>query len=589
MGAVQFWIEPDNAGRATILPDQPGDEPADDDRDPTWVTEAPFRPLGFNQKIFYFLPANGQLLDLPGLTMSRNGLKMLAPKSFWRRHFDGKHGVRWGDAIDAIINYTGLTKGVFMPDAVRGRGVWRTEENEVVVHLGDRLLAPGDKKFTKPEDFVDGNHIYDRLPRVIGPSSTKAMSLEEAQIILDLFNSRAWVNEGSGALLLGWIVLAPFCGALVDWRPHIWLSGPMRSGKTSILKRMVMPLLGDLRVAGQGTTTEAAIRQRLANDAFPVICDEMEGSSKKAQVIVRGVLELCRSASYPMADVLKGTASGRAVSYTVSSMFLLSSIAVGLSDPADKSRFAIVEMKPPETLDPEQRRLDWIKTRRLIDQHVNQLAGRRLIARTLGWFRSGRFDKLLAVTKTAADHVLKDARLGDQYGTLAAGTWMMMGDDVPSESEVTDWYGSLNFGVSGEEDVHEGMEILSDLLQVREEVRISGQVQTMTVGNLIVMARKVGRYTTEADESKNKQADKALRKIGMRISPDGESLMISNQSTWVREQVADSSYGTEWWRLLRTIPGASAHAPVRFHSKLPKSRCTAIPIAAITSSFPTRT
>ena len=221
MGAVTFWIEPDNAGRATILPDQPGDEPVDD-REPLWVTEAPFRCLGFNEKVFYFLPANGQLLDLNGLTMSRNGLKMLAPKSFWRTHFDSKRGVRWGDAIDAVITYTGLTKGVFMPNAVRGRGMWRTEEGALVAHFGDRLLAPGDRKSQPPESYNDGSTIYYRQPRIAGPSSTRLMPLEERRNLLDMIQSRHWKHDGSGFLLMGWVVLAPFCGAL-DWRPHVWV------------------------------------------------------------------------------------------------------------------------------------------------------------------------------------------------------------------------------------------------------------------------------------------------------------------------------------------------------------------------------
>lgn len=470
-----------------------------------------------------------------------------------------------------------------MPNDVRGRGMWRTEEGGIVAHLGDRLLAPDGKKFIEPEDFMDGAHIYNRLPRLIGPSSTQAMPLDEAKVILDVFESRAWVHEGSGALLLGWIVLAPFCGALTDWRPHVWMSGPSRAGKSSILKRMVMPLLGDIHVAGQGLTTEAAIRQRLKNDAFPVICDEQEGTSKKAQSIVRGVLELARSASYPLADVLKGTASGRGAAYSVSSMFLLSSIAVGLSDAADQSRFAIVEMRPPDTIDPEERRTDWLATRRVIDRHVNLLTGRRLIARTLGWFRSGKFDKLLTVTKKAADHVLKDARRGDQYGTLAAGTWMMMGDDVPSESEVTDWFSSLDFSTYSEARAsNEGIEIVTRLFQFRENVRIDNQVHTVTIGDLVDIARK--RDLINQGTVKAADAEKALRQIGMRVTAEGDALLISNGSEWVSARLRDTPYQTGWARILKTIPAASAHTPIRFHSELQKSRGTRIPFAAIGSS-----
>ena len=63
----------------------------------------------------------------------------------------------------------------------------------------------------------------------------------------------------SAHFLLGWLVLAPVCGAL-NWRPHIWLTGGAGTGKTTILKLFIRPLLGGVVQSATGGTTEAGLR-----------------------------------------------------------------------------------------------------------------------------------------------------------------------------------------------------------------------------------------------------------------------------------------------------------------------------------------
>ena len=171
----------------------------------------------------------------------------------------------------------------------------------------------------------------------------------------------------------------------------------------------------------------------------------------------------------------------------------------------------------------------------------------------------------------------------DRYGTLAAGTWMMMGDDVPSESEVTDWFSSLDFSTYSEARAsNEGIEIVTRLFQFRENVRIDNQVHTVTIGDLVDIARK--RDLINQGTVKAADAEKALRQIGMRVTAEGDALLISNGSEWVSARLRDTPYQTGWARILKTIPAASAHTPIRFHSELQKSRGTRIPFAAIGSS-----
>ena len=53
------------------------------------------------------------------------------------------------------------------------------------------------------------------------------------------------MKPGSHLLLAGWVALAPVCGAL-GWRPHAWITGKAGSGKTTIMKRFVNFLVGEI-------------------------------------------------------------------------------------------------------------------------------------------------------------------------------------------------------------------------------------------------------------------------------------------------------------------------------------------------------
>ena len=102
-----------------------------------------------------------------------------------------------------------------------------------------------------PEHYADGNTIYHRLPRIAGPSSSRLMPLEERRNLLDMIMSRHWKHDGSGFLLMGWMALGPFCGAL-DWRPHVWITGTKGCGKTKIIELFVLPLSGRHGAVGSG-------------------------------------------------------------------------------------------------------------------------------------------------------------------------------------------------------------------------------------------------------------------------------------------------------------------------------------------------
>ena len=109
---------------------------------------------------------------------------------------------------------------------------------------------------------------------------------------------------------------------------------------------------------------------------------------------------------------------------------------------ADKTRISLLRLKRLPRLD-DKHRAQWRAFQHGLEEHFTAETGRRFLARTTEWLRTGRFDALRDVSVVAAHRTLLDAGLADQYGTLAAGAWMYMTDDIPTESEIVDWFHTI--------------------------------------------------------------------------------------------------------------------------------------------------
>ena len=497
--------------------------------------------------------------------------------AWWEQHFPSKQGIDWRLARGAIMSFCQLS-GIYDPDRIRGRGCHRNDDGKLVMHLGDRLLPPHKAKYLAPETYDGENRIYPRARRLAGPAGSDPMTLAETRNILAMFESRAWEDNAAGALLAGFTVLAPFCGWLL-WRPHVWVTGPRGCGKSTIVDRMVKPLLGSICLVSEGMTTEAGLRHHLKNDVLPVLCEEAEQSSRRAKQQVRGILRLLRSASSATAKVLKGSASGQGVSYEVRFMFLMASISVGLRDEADKSRVSVLQLQNPQSMDPNERRLDWIDFQRQMRRYITPQEGRRLVARTTKWIRSGDFDRLLTVCQSATSTALGEARAADQYGTLIAGTWTLMSDEVPDEEEVVAWIKDLGLTGYTEEAEDDGYRLLSILLQAKEIVAVGDHdTKRLTVGEMI--DSMIGDDLAETDKRiiTRGDADIALRQLGIRVEPDQGKIFIANTSEWVRKQLQDTPFSDGWLLILRSIDGAEVVTTMRFHTSLSPSRATSLQI-----------
>jgi putative DNA primase/helicase len=252
-----------------------------------------------------------------------------------------------------------------------------------------------------------------------------------------------WSNPASALLVAGWIFLAPICGAL-RWRPHIWITGPAGSGKTSIVEGYVGALLGNIGLRlDAGSSTAAGTRQTLSCDARPVILDESESDDERGRQRIAELLTIARGASSASgAKIVKGTAAGVAMDFHVRGAFCMSSIGTQLEKKADTSRFALLSLRPGVDADGQDH---WPALKsKLHEIEIDTEWPGRLLARSLGMM-----PVLLESIRVFCDAVAEkhggDRRVGDQFGTLLAGAWCLASCTVPTSAQVQNIVASIDW------------------------------------------------------------------------------------------------------------------------------------------------
>ena len=373
---------------------------------------APFLCLGFDGDSYYYQPHNtGQVMRLARSSHTATNLVALASLSYWETLYPSRTGINWAAAASDLFERQAAI-GVYDPERVRGRGAW-LDEGRVIFHLGDRLNVDG--RSCSVLQPPASRYFYEQA-RPLDGRGDRPLPDDIAFRIRCIAERFRWEMPASAHFLLGWLVLAPVCGAL-NWRPHIWLTGGAGTGKTTILKLFLRPLLGGVVQSATGGTTEAGLRGILKSDAIPVVFDEFEQNEQKDKLIVQNVLALARIASSEGGKIYKGTTCGGANSFEVRSMFCVSSINVSLIQKADIDRFCVLGLRK----DQMEKRV-WLDFEREIAAVATIDHGRALIHRTL--------QHLPVITENA--RVLAQAlgrrfgqRFGDQHGTLLAGAWSL--------------------------------------------------------------------------------------------------------------------------------------------------------------------
>lgn len=545
--------------------------------------DCPVVPLGVKGDVSFYLDANRQMIALKPRDHGRAGIVQLfgVHKDLLYKHWPRKKVVNdeeivtgWKpELIAELLQAESASAGVWDPtEKVRGRGAWRGQEGELVLHLGDQVLIghppPAEGRFGKwhKPGFAQGQ-VYPAGAPLHRPAEAPAPAGDAGPgaEILALLRTWNWERGALDArLLLGWIAAAMIAGAL-KWRPACWITGGRGTGK-STLHDVIGYLLGEGLVS-VADGSPAGIWQKLRHDSLPVALDELEAEEdgRKAQALVK----LARAAASG-AMILRGGSDHQATSFVARSAFLFSSILIPPLQGQDRSRLAILELG--ELGGAPAPKLDGGMLREL---------GRALLRRMFdGWHRFDQTLERWRAELTAAGH---NARGADQFGTLLTAADLALYDAPPDSDSIAEIVETLKASSLSEidDDVRDEFRARDHLLSQVIDPWKSGERRTLA--EWIDRANRT--IKTVQDEEDRDQAQRILAIYGIRVLwLDAKAFVaIANQHSGLaalfeRTHWAGRS-GTSgvWMQAFRRLPGAErSKGAVRFGAFT--ARATLVPV-----------
>jgi putative DNA primase/helicase len=338
----------------------------------------PFVMRGYTPNgVMFLVEETGLETEVRNNQLNKANLMPLASLSWWAERYpklnnDGDCvGIDWDTAANDLLRLRTESQP-YSTELMRGIGVWE-DEGRTVVHHGGALTVDG-----VPTSFgeIRSRFLYVKARPQKGPAPGE-LTAEDHALLLNLLGRWNFDDSDAPTYILGWIGTSMLSGYLL-WRPGLWLTGPTVAGKSSLIDKVVKPLIspiGGLLVSNEAT--EAGIRQTLGHNALPVVIDEMESDSDSARRRVDRIISMVRgSSSGDGALVVKGTVSGSAINYLVRSSFLFASIDVGLDKAQDRNRTKVLALNPIT----DAQRAVIAETRALWEQVTPEM-GQRLLTR----------------------------------------------------------------------------------------------------------------------------------------------------------------------------------------------------------------
>jgi hypothetical protein len=304
------------------------------------LDKAPFTVLGLSDTGHgHIITAEDRLLPISMTSLTKTHLLNIADISYWETRFGDRGRIDWETAINQIIRVTNIVD--FDTSTIRGRGAWVERDGRICYHDGQKTLGDPDPR-----------KLYLRKQRKDIGLEDKPLDPETCQKISSVVNRMSFETPADAVRVLGWTALAPFAGAL-PWRPAGLVTGDHQTGKSAILEYVIQPLAAPLSMSGGGTT-EAGVRQMIANDAAAVTLDETDDDTPMKKRNKQALLSLMRQSTSNDAPIIaKGTKNQTAMAFQMRSMFLFLAISPEIEFAADESRlFRANTVRPDASLWP---------------------------------------------------------------------------------------------------------------------------------------------------------------------------------------------------------------------------------------------
>lgn len=536
------------------------------------ATPCPVTPLGHGDGRYHFLSRVGELrnyrfneLGAPGLDDLFGGDPSWLCEQFPRVDDEGNRvsGYAVGRARAWLIERCTAAGMISLDRQLRGPGVWPgagAHRGEIILHCGDVVRVGGE---WQPAGCRIDGHIYPRAPALPRPAA-RPIDAAAARDLVGFIGSWPWTDLRDPIVVVGWLAAATVVG-LLDWRPHVWISGKTGTGKTT-LEMLIRDLLGEDWMVRVSSPTEAAVRHELGPAARPVTIDEIEPD--EAGQRAREVAALVRVASRRgQAPVGRGGTGGVAQRFPMAGLFWFTSVLICPLAPQDRNRITVAALHQLPEDDQARERLEAGLAR-------FRPMGPAIRARMLAaWPRFGATFGRYAAALAEAGH---PARQIDQIGTLLACYDLLVGDDLPDSDTVADLAGQFppdeRIGAGGS--ASDAQECLDKLLSTAAESFWNGSShRPVTIGQMIVRALAPGGDAAP------------LRPHGLNIRPHPaigvKMLVIANKHEGLEAIFKGSKWrGGVWTQSLEDIPGAcKPNTTVYFDG--PRSKGLWLPLDAV--------
>lgn len=456
-------------------------------------------PLGYLESdYFYTSTVNNQIIKIAASAHKNStNLLQLASLKWWQKRYgitdeeSGKVTIQW-DLVTSDLFEQCHEKGLFNPEKIRGRGVWKDGE-AFSINNGETVFpANPDSKFH-----------YQKLIKT-EYSTQNPLTDEEMDCLSQAFENLRYKNNKDYIYLAAWVVQAQVFACL-PWRFHLWITGARGNGKSTILEWIhhLLPLS-----IFTNNATAAGIRQEIKNDACPVVYDETEAESGR----MTQVIELARQmSSNSGARTLRGTSGGTSISMNTQTIFLFGSIQIENLSAADASRIFVVEMLSTKG----QTSDSFMEIEAIFKLFENNK--HRLFARC--------FNSVGSILKSYS-HVKKylhdkqiEARLSDQISMLVACFWVYVSEEPIPEEDIEKTINS--FGLIDSDYIYDNQ--ISDSEACMQDL-MTMEIDQRDQRTLAFCIRTI---------HKTNQADDLVRYLGshgMRYFPDKKQLFIASKS-----------------------------------------------------------